>query len=77
MHRLLTEFKAQTGVPILINTSFNVSGQPIVRTTAEAWECFLHTDVDVLVLNNSVYRNPFDRTREAKLAWMGQFAKSA
>jgi carbamoyltransferase len=77
MHRLLTEFKAQTGVPILINTSFNVSGQPIVRTAAEAWECFLHTDVDVLVLNNSVYRNPFDRTREAKLAWMGQFAKSA
>jgi carbamoyltransferase len=77
MHRLLTSFKARTGVPILINTSFNVSGQPIVRTASEGWECFLNTDVDLLVLNDAVYRNPFQRTREDKLSWLAQFAKSA
>jgi carbamoyltransferase len=77
LHRLLTAFKARTGVPILINTSFNVSGQPIVRTAAEAWECFLNTDIDLLVLGDQVFRNPFQKTREEKLAWLQQFARSA
>jgi len=76
-HKLIRAFKALTGVPILINTSFNVSGQPIVRTAAEAWECFLNTDIDLLVLNDQVFRNPFQKTREEKLSWLKQFAKSA
>ena len=77
MHRLLTAFKRQTGVPILINTSFNVSGQPIVRTAVEGWECFLNTDIDLLVLNDEVFRNPFQKPREEKVSWLRQFAKSA
>lgn len=77
MHRLLTAFKRRTGIPILINTSYNVSGQPIVRTAAEGWECFLNTDIDLLVLNDQVFRNPGVKTREEKLTWLGQFAKSA
>jgi len=76
-HRLIVAFKRLTGVPMVINTSFNVSGQPIVRTAAEAWDCFLNTDLDLLVLNDEVYRNPGQRTREEKLAWLAQFAKSA
>jgi carbamoyltransferase len=74
---LLCAFAALTGVPILINTSFNVSGQPIVRTAAEGWECFLNTDIDLLVLNDQVFRNPFQKTREEKLSWLKQFAKTA
>lgn len=77
MHRLLTAFKRHTGVPILINTSFNVSGQPIVHTAAEAWDCFVNTDIDLLVLNDRVFRNPGEKTRAEKLAWLAQFAKSA
>lgn len=77
MHRLLKSFHRQTGVPILINTSFNVSGQPIVRTAVEGWECFINTDIDLLVLNDEVYRNPFNKTREQKLSWLEQFARSA
>lgn len=77
MHRLLTAFKARTGIPILINTSFNVSGQPIVRTAAEGWDCFVNTDIDLLVLNNQLFRNPGQKTREEKLSWLKQFAKSA
>lgn len=76
-HRLLTAFHGITGVPILINTSFNVSGQPIVRTAAEGWDCFVNTDLDLLVLNDCVYRNPQQKTREEKLAWLDQFAASA
>lgn len=77
MHHLLSVFKRLTGVPILINTSFNVSGQPIVRTATEAWECFLNTDIDLLVLNDQLFRNPFQKSREEKLAWLAQFSESA
>jgi carbamoyltransferase len=74
-HRFITEFDQLTGVPILINTSFNVSGQPIVRTAAEGWECFVNTDIDLLVLNDEVFRNPGQKTREEKLSWLEQFAE--
>jgi carbamoyltransferase len=76
-HKLISAFNAITGVPILINTSFNVSGQPIVRTSKEAWDCFINTDIDLLVLNDQVFSNPNTRTREEKLSWLAQFAKSA
>ena len=76
-HRLITEFYRITGVPIVINTSFNVSGQPIVRTASEAWECFLNTDMDLLVLNDEVFRQPLGRTRDEKLAWLARFADAA
>jgi carbamoyltransferase len=76
-YRVIKAFHAITGVPILINTSFNVSGQPIVRTAAEGWDCFLNTDIDLLVLNDEVFRNPWTKTREEKLSWLAQFAKSA
>jgi carbamoyltransferase len=76
-HAFLKAFHVLTGVPILINTSFNVAGQPIVRTAAEGWDCFINTDIDLLVLNDNLYRNPFEKTREEKLSWLQQFAKSA
>lgn len=76
-HHLLSEFKKLTNVPILINTSFNVSGQPIVRTAEEAWLCFQNTDMDFLVVNDEIYRNPNLKTREEKLQWLKQFEKYA
>jgi len=77
LHRFISAFHALTGVPILINTSFNVAGQPIVRTAAEGWDCFVNTDIDLLVLNDEVFRNPGEKTREEKLTWLKQFAKLA
>ena len=53
-HRLLERFEAQTGCPVLINTSFNVRGEPIVCTPEDAYRCFLATDMDVLVLEGFV-----------------------
>jgi len=49
---LIREFYAQTGMPVLINTSFNVRGEPIVGTPEEAYNCFAHTDMDYLVLGD-------------------------
>ena len=52
LYRLLREFDALTGVPVLINTSFNVKGEPIVETPRDAVICFLTTGVDHLVLHD-------------------------
>ncbi len=51
-HQLLTAFKQGTGCPILVNTSFNVRGEPIVHTPEDAFICFMTTDMDVLVIGN-------------------------
>ncbi|MFJ2865125.1 carbamoyltransferase [Kitasatospora sp. NPDC087314] len=49
-HRLLTALKRETGSSVVVNTSFNVRGEPIVNTPHEAYTCFMRTDMDVLVL---------------------------
>ncbi len=53
-HRLLSRFKALTGCPILVNTSFNVRGEPIVCTPEDAFRCFMGNELDVLVIGNCV-----------------------
>jgi carbamoyltransferase len=53
-HRLIQAFKERTGVPVLVNTSFNVRGEPIVCTPEDALRCFEATEMDVLVLENCV-----------------------
>ena len=51
-HALLSAFKARTGCPVLVNTSFNVRGEPIVCTPEDAFRCFMGTEIDVLVAEN-------------------------
>ena len=51
-HSLITEFYKLTGCPVIINTSFNVRGEPIVCTPEDAYRCFMHTDMDVLILED-------------------------
>lgn len=53
---LLESFRDLTGCPILINTSFNVRGEPIVFCPVDAWRCFMSSNMDVLVLNDYVIR---------------------
>lgn len=58
IYSVLTNFEKETDMPILINTSFNVRGEPIVASSEDAIECFLKTDIDVLVLeNNIIYKD--------------------
>jgi carbamoyltransferase len=53
-YKILKAFKEKTGSPVLINTSFNVRGEPIVNTPEDAYRCFMHTNMDVLVLESYV-----------------------
>ena len=52
--KILQAFKRKTGSPVLINTSFNVRGEPIVNTPEDSYRCFMHTNMDALVLENFV-----------------------
>jgi carbamoyltransferase len=51
-HALLSAFKRKTGCPVVVNTSFNVRGEPIVRTPEDAFRCFMGTQLDVLAIGN-------------------------
>jgi carbamoyltransferase len=53
-HRLITKFKTKTGCPVLINTSFNVRGEPIVCTPEDAFRCFMGNELDLLVVGNCI-----------------------
>lgn len=52
-HKLIKEFKKITGCPVLVNTSFNVRGEPIVCSPTDAFKCFMGTELDILVVGNS------------------------
>lgn len=53
-HALLSAFRDRTGCPVIINTSFNVRGEPIVRTPSEAYRCFMRTQMDALALGDFI-----------------------
>jgi len=53
-HSLLSEFKKKTDCPVLVNTSFNVRGEPLVQSPKDAFNCFMGTDLDVLVIGNYI-----------------------
>jgi carbamoyltransferase len=55
-YRLIKEFKRQTGCGVIINTSFNIRGEPIVCTPEDAYRCFIGTDMDMLALENCLLR---------------------
>ena len=55
-HKLLTKFKADTGCPVLVNTSFNVRGEPIVCTPEDAFRCFMGSEMEILVVGNCFMR---------------------
>jgi carbamoyltransferase len=55
-HSLITKFKEKTGCSVVVNTSFNVRGEPIVCTPEDAFKCFMGTELDVLVAGNCVLR---------------------
>jgi carbamoyltransferase len=71
-HALLTAFKAETGCPVLINTSFNVRGEPIVCTPEDAFRCFMGSDIEVLVVGNCSL-NKEDQPPSLKLDYKNTF----
>lgn len=57
-HALISAFKARTGCPVMVNTSFNVRGEPIVCTPQDAFRCFMGTEMETLVVGNCILKKP-------------------
>ena len=57
---LILKFKEKTGCPLIVNTSFNVRGEPIVNTPTDAFNCFMGTELDYLVIGNCI----LDKTKQ-------------
>ena len=73
--QLINAFKQQTGYGLVVNTSFNVRGEPIVCTPYDAYRCFMSTEMDYLVINNYVFSKTEQPDWENKEKWMVQFKK--
>jgi carbamoyltransferase len=73
-HRLLRSFEARTGCPVLVNTSFNVRGEPVVCTPEDAWRCFMRTEMDALVLGNHLLLKSEQPAQEHDESWKEEFA---
>ncbi len=72
-HALLQRFKARTGCAVLVNTSFNVRGEPIVCTPEDAYRCFMRTEMDYLVVENYLMAKPEQPQWEKDESWMAEF----
>ena len=72
-HRLLREFDARTGCGMLVNTSFNVRGEPIVCTPADAYRCFMRTEMDYLVIENFLLDKRNQPAWDEIEAWQEEF----
>jgi carbamoyltransferase len=71
-HALISAFKEKTGCPVVVNTSFNVRGEPIVCTPEDAFRCFMGSDIEVLVVGNCYLRKE-DQDPALKLDYKNAF----
>ncbi len=72
-HALISEFYKETGCPVIVNTSFNVRGEPIVCTPDDAYTCFMRTDMDYLVLGNILLDKKKQPEWKEAIDWRKQF----
>ncbi|MHC4704953.1 MAG: SxtJ family membrane protein, partial [Planctomycetota bacterium] len=76
-HKMIQKFEEKTGCPVVINTSFNIRGEPIVCNPEDAWLCFMKTNMDYLALGNFLlarkeqkpFENDASRRKESELEW--------
>ena len=72
-HALLKAFEDRTGCAVLVNTSFNVRGEPIVCTPEDAYRCFMRTEMDYLVIENFILEKPEQPHWEKDDSWKDEF----
>jgi carbamoyltransferase len=72
-YNLIKAFHRRTGCPTIVNTSFNVRGEPIVCTPQDAYRCFMRTEMDVLVLENQILLKEDQPKEERDESWMHEF----
>jgi carbamoyltransferase len=71
---VIREFATLTGVPLVVNSSFNVRGEPIVCTPWDAYKCFMRTDMDILVMENCILRKEEQPKFEERENWREEYA---
>ncbi|MCD8535526.1 MAG: hypothetical protein LR011_12395 [Verrucomicrobia bacterium] len=71
--KLIHAFEGRTGVPVLVNTSFNVRGEPIVFRASDAFRCFMNTHMDILVVGKYFMRKGDQTMRPDLESWKNQF----
>jgi carbamoyltransferase len=74
VHALLSRFAERTGCPVLVNTSFNVRGEPIVCRPQEAYRCFQRTQMDYLVMENFILSKQDQPALAGDSDWQKEFA---
>ncbi len=72
-YRMIKAFAAKHGCPVIINTSFNVRGEPIVCTPEDAYRCFMRTNMDYLLLGNFLLEKQDQKPLDKDLAWLKEF----
>ncbi len=72
-HQMLTKFNEKYGCPVIVNTSFNVRGEPIVCTPQDAYTCFMRTEMDYLILNNYLLKKSDQKLLENDSDWRSEF----
>jgi carbamoyltransferase len=72
-YQLLQEFEALTGTGVIVNTSFNVRGEPIVHSPQDAYRCFMRTDIDLLVLENCILNKEKQPPFQEKGDWRKEY----
>jgi len=70
---ILTAFESLTGCPLLVNTSFNVRGEPIVCTPEDAYRCFMRTEIDALVMGNYILYRSEQKAVEMDESWKKEY----
>ena len=72
-HDMLTAFNDKYGCPVIVNTSFNVRGEPIVCTPKDAYLCFMRTEMDYLIMNNYLLSKKEQKPLDKDSDWMSEF----
>tara|TARA_B100000287_G_scaffold434520_1_gene499194 strand:- start:1376 stop:2299 length:924 start_codon:yes stop_codon:yes gene_type:complete len=72
-HQMLTRFNEKYGCPVIVNTSFNVRGEPIVCTPQDAYTCFMRTEMDYLILNNFLLKKSDQTLLKNDSDWRSEF----
>jgi carbamoyltransferase len=72
-HALISEFDRKYGCGVVVNTSFNVRGEPIVCTPEDAYRCFMRTDIDYLVMGNYLLDKQEQKPIEKDIDWRKEF----
>jgi len=70
---LIRRFEALTGCGVIVNTSFNVRGEPIVCTPEDAYRCFMRTEMDYLVVGNYLLAKTYQPERPRDESWRQEF----